>query len=84
MRMTILSLGMVSAASALLGQVPPRLQFEGATVYSPTILNNNGLTFFGNPYGTTGPTPVPEPSTIGFLPVALALIGLVGRRVRLL
>ncbi len=58
-------------------------EFKGATVSSPSLNPfNDFLTFFGQPYSTTGPTPVPEPSTIGFLAGGLGLMWLVRRRTR--
>jgi PEP-CTERM motif len=58
----------------------PDPRFGSAGVSSPSI----GLEFGGfvGFYGTTGPTPVPEPSTIGLLTGGLGLMWLVRRRAR--
>ncbi len=53
-------------------------QFKGASVHSPSLDPFNDFLTFTGDYGTTGPTPVPEPSTISLLAGGLALIGLIG------
>src|SRR5262249_16203689 len=72
----------VPISSVLFSHGPYQFQIDIPAHFRGAIVTLGATSFLGDPYFTTAPTPIPEPSTIGLLAGGLALMGLLRRCVR--